>query len=236
MAGGVSEQARRALAKNFLFSQLSPGELDGLLRFASTRRVPARREIVHKGDSGTQLFALLSGRVKVETTSPTGKALVFRVLEPGQAFGEMALLDGRARSATITSLEACELLVIERRDFKDFLKRHYEVYDKLLVALTGRMRDLSELLEDAVFLPVAARLAKRLLVLARTFGRDSEEGRVIDLRLSQGELSHLVGATREAVNKQLRAWEERGVLAVAEGHIVLKDADALEDAALGEDD
>lgn len=232
----IPDKARDILSRNFLFSQLSPKELDDLLRFASTRRLPARQEVFHKGDSGTQLFAILDGRVKVETSSITGKALVFRVLEPGQTFGEMALLDGGARSATISTLEPCELLVIERRDFRDFLRHSPAVYDKLLVALTARVRDLSELLEDATFLPVAARLAKRLLVLARTFGRESEDGTVIDLRLSQGELSNLVGATREAVNKQLRAWEDAGLVALEEGHVVLRDEDGLADVAEGGDE
>ncbi len=143
----------------------------------------------------------------------------------------MALLDGDPRSATATALEPCELLVIQRRDLIPFLERHPKTAIKLLATLTGLVRNLSNQLEDRVFLGLPGRLAKKLLALADNYGKDTADGILIDLRMPQGELGEMVGTSRESVNKQLQAWRKQGLLRSEKLYITILDREALEDLA-----
>jgi len=130
----------------------------------------------------------------------------------GDVFGEMSLLDGLPRSATVTSLEDCRLMVIGRQDFMQFLKRHADVALNLLAALSQRLRTTNNLVENLSFHHLPSRLARLLMDLGQRHGKVESGGVAIGLRLSQEELGNLVGASRESVNKQLRAWAESGNL------------------------
>ncbi len=100
-----------------MFEKLDERELDGLLGAARARKVPAGQELFHKGDRGSQVFVILSGRLKVMTTSPEGDDVVFGLMDPGEVFGELGLLlEQGTRTATIVAVDACELLIIDRRD------------------------------------------------------------------------------------------------------------------------
>jgi CRP-like cAMP-binding protein len=148
---------------------------------------------------------------------------------PGEVFGEVAVLDGEPRSATITALEPCELVIIQRNDFFHFLERAPQAAIKLLEVLARRLRRLSERVEDTAFLDVPGRLAKQLVRLAERYGQKEGEGVCIELKLSQQELGDLVGATRESVNKQLRAWVAEAIVEQSRGKIVILDLEALRD-------
>jgi len=219
---------RDLLAKVSLFSGLSPEELGKLVEVSHTKRVKARQEVFHKGDTGSQVYAIMSGKVRCVAPSADGKEVVFDIMNPGEVFGEMALLDGGERSASIEAIEDCELLVLDRRDFLPFVERHPKVAIKLLEAMTARVRNVSELVEDTLFLNLPSRLAKKLLSLAETYGTDGPDGVRIDLKLSQQELGNLVGTTRESINKQIKVWEEQGLIERARGFITLVKRDELE--------
>src|SRR5258708_6377764 len=108
---------RQALAGHFLFRHLSEAEVDGLLTRARVQRHKAGAVIFRQGDPGHGLVAVLSGEVKITSPSVSGKEIVLNIINPGEVFGEIALLDGKARSADAVAIAACELLVIDRRDF-----------------------------------------------------------------------------------------------------------------------
>ena len=134
----------------------------------------------------------------------------------------------KAREYLATAMEACLVLVLERRDFLPFLERHPQTCIKLLSVLCGRLRQTNLLIEDSLFLNVESRFAKRLLGFARQYGEPKPDGILIRLKLSQQEIAALIGVTRESVNKQLSAWQERGWVKVSRGAILVTDIEALE--------
>ncbi len=220
------------LAQTSIFAGLGRRELDQLIGLAVKKRYEPRAVVLAKGDAALQIFVIARGRVKAITHGGAGRQAALSIMGPGEVFGEVAVFDGEPRSATITALEPCELLSLGRNDFVGFLERTPKVALKLIEVLSRRLRRLSERLEDTTFLELDARLAKELLRLAARYGKPTPRGRRIDLGLSQQELGDLVGASRESVNKQLRAWQDAGLVERAAGRLVLRDERAL--AAIGD--
>jgi len=218
IAGG---QKRELLARLPLFAGLAPREIEALAAVTRSQAVAARAELFHKGDAGTQVYAVVAGTLKVVTSSDEGDDVVLNLLGPGAVIGEVAVLCHAARSASVVALTDCELLAIERRDLLAFLRSHPDASLALMSTLAERLRHLSELVEDTLFLNLPVRLAKKLVELGRSHGQRTPEGLRIDLKLSQGEWGDLVGATRESINKQLRAWGEAGLVRLDRGYLVI---------------
>ncbi len=220
-------QARALLARGELFSRLSADELDRLVRLARMRRLPARSIVFRKGDAGREMYAIASGRIRISRESEDGREIALGILEAGDLFGEISLLDGAPRTATCTTIEPAALLVIGRPEFLDLLDQLPALAVKLLEILAARLRLTDQLLEDTLFLNLGSRLAKMLLTLAERCGRPTDEGVEIDLRLSQQELGNLVAASRESVNKQLKAWEGEAMIGSRGGRLVVRDSERL---------
>lgn len=123
---------RRIREESTLFSTLNEREIDALLDIARVTQVGAKHRVFHKGNKADRFFALMRGRARVTTTSHDGRELVLRLLEPGDIFGEIAVLDGRDRTADVVTSEPCELLVIERNRFNAYLLERPEVDLKLM--------------------------------------------------------------------------------------------------------
>lgn len=218
---------RQALAAHFLFRHLREDELTALLARARIEQFKANAVIFRQGTPGQGLVAVLAGLVKITSQSPAGKEIVLSVISPGEVFGEMALLDGKPRSADATSITACQLLVIDRRDFVPFLEARPGVCMRMLAILCERLRATSGQVQDLLFLDLRAHLAKTLLRLAEAHGRPIEAGREISLKLSQRELGNLVGASRESINKQLGEWQAANLVAIKTGRVIIRDPAAL---------
>lgn len=233
MAAVPSVDKHQALAGHFLFRHLRPEEMAALLSRARVERRKANSVIFRQEAPGYGLMAVLSGQVKISSRSPNGREIVLNIINPGEVFGEVALLDGKPRTADAIAITACELLTIDRRDFVPFLRDHPDVAIRLLGVLCERLRRTSEQVQDLLFLDVPGRLAKTLLRLAESHGQTTPAGRRIDLKFSQREIGSLVGLTRESINKQLREWQKRGLIRVDKGAITIPDPTALdpEDAA-----
>ena len=154
------------------------------------------------------------------------------MLRKNDYFGELSMIDGRRRSATVTSIEDSELLVLSHSKYQQLLQQHphtaTRLLTRLLSTLANRLRATDDLYQDSVFLDIAARLAKFLL---NTSIEDSASGpgqRLMDIQLSQYELGTLVNASRESVNKQMRTWINSGIVSVDHGIITILDQDRLE--------
>lgn len=210
-----------------VFAAMNEAEVAELLAHARLQAIPARQMIFQAGEPGDSLYVLLDGKVKISLISQDGKEAILSLMAAGEVFGEMSLLDGLPRSATVTALEDCRLMVIGRQDFLQFLRQHSDVALNLLAALSQRLRSTNNLVENLSFLNLPSRLARLLINLGQQYGRRGAEGVQIGMRLSQEELGNLVGASRESVNKQLRAWVESGLLEYRQGTIVLKRVEAL---------
>jgi len=221
----------RALLERIpVFAGLGRREIDSLLAITGTRKLRAREVLFRKGDDGATLYGIMRGRLRV-VSGGDPKEVILRFLDPGEVFGEIALLDSQPRSATIAAVDATELLTLHRRDFLPFVEQHPKVAIQLAAVLAQRLRTLSDAIEDAMTLSIPGRLAKKLLALAQTYGKPAPGGTRIDLKLPQHELGELVGATRESVNKQMRAWTTDGVIRVERGYITVLDEEALESTA-----
>jgi CRP-like cAMP-binding protein len=212
---------RDALLGSPLFAAMQPAEIDDILKFATERRVRRGQTIFQRGDTGSSLMAVLRGRVRISSVSGDGKEVTLNVINPGEIFGEIALLDGQPRSADATAIEDTLLLVVERRHFLPFLRQNEDLYTRLLAMLCMRLRRTSLALEDVALFDLPVRLARVLLKLGEDYGRPNGSGTRIDLKLSQRDLSNLVASSRESVNKLLRTWREAGTVDFEEGFIVL---------------
>ncbi|MDE0883908.1 MAG: Crp/Fnr family transcriptional regulator [Myxococcota bacterium] len=228
MASISHSEKNRLLRASFLFKELEDRDIDTLASAVSFASLNGREELFHQGSQGSRLYIVVRGRLKVLTTSSEGDEIVFNILGPGEVIGELAILNDMPRTATVRAIEVCELLSLHQRDLLAFLEDHPGAGLKLARVLARRVSQLSELLSDMQFLNLPYRLAKKMTALAHTYGSQQEGGLRIKLRLSQEEWGDLVGATRESVNKQFRAWTKEGLIHVDRGCVVLDRPDEIE--------
>lgn len=218
-----------AALRNVPFLTVLPdAELERLAAQARPRRFRAGDTIFHREDPGSTLYIIERGRVKLVLASPEGREVTVGLLGPGDFFGELALLDGGPRSASVVALEPLDALTLDRAPFIAVLERHPEVAGALLAVLGDRLRQTDELIQDILFLDLPARLAKRLLLLAAPDGEPIPAGAQPAVHFSQTELAGMVGSTRESVNRCLNAYAERGLVALRREAIVLSRPDELQ--------
>jgi CRP/FNR family cyclic AMP-dependent transcriptional regulator len=216
------------LANSELFGVLGEVDRRQLAGLCTRKKVVARQVIFHQGDVGREMFIVISGKLKVSVTSEDGKELSFFIFHENDIFGELALLDGERRSATVTAIGPCELLVLHHRDFQQLLKQHQLIGLKMLSVLAGRVRATTQLYESSVFIEIPGRLAAKILELAEEYGTESDDGIQIELKLSQYELGTLINASRESVNKQLKAWQSQKIIEMRSGKIFVAEPQVLE--------
>lgn len=219
---------RELLRGTYLFSEISDDDADAILAYSSQVSYAAGQSIFTKGEVTASMMAVLRGRVRISAPSDDGKEVVFSIMGPGEVFGEIALLDGRERTADAVAMADCELLVVERRAFLPLLERRPDLCIRLLVLLCERLRRTDEQVEDVSFRHLENRLAKTLLRLAHEHGHKEQGLLRIDLELSQTELGNIVGGSRESINKHMRALRRSGIVALDRGRIVIRDIAALE--------
>ncbi|HSP77207.1 MAG TPA: Crp/Fnr family transcriptional regulator [Myxococcaceae bacterium] len=210
-----------------MFEHLVPEDLNHLSGLLQQRRYARGEVIFHQGDVGTALFIVRKGEVAIRLSSAEGKEVILALLGRGDAFGELALLDGEPRSTDAVAREESSLLSLHQEDFRRFLAERPQVAMDLLAVLSRMVRRVTQIVHDSAFLDARARLARVLLDLARTQGQQSAEGRVIIPRLTQAELANLCGVTRESANKWLRFYAKEGLLTYEGGQITLVDPERL---------
>ncbi len=226
---GTGLTAQELVRRHPFFSSLAPPESKVLLRHMVVKRAAAGEVLFHREEPGDGLYAILSGRIAFTVGSPEGKELILNVLGPGEFFGEIALLDGKGRSASAVARDPAELAFIGRADFLDFLGRRPEAMLRIIELLCARLRRATDYIEDSAFLDLPARLSKSLLSLVD--GRDRNATATI--RISQEELAAMLGVSRERVNRQLAVWCDLGILEQGRGRVVVRDEGALARMANG---
>jgi CRP/FNR family transcriptional regulator, cyclic AMP receptor protein len=233
------QDKHRALLKSIsLFADLDAQEFAQVSAVCQVRTYASREVVVTQGEEALALFAISRGRLKVVARSPDGRDTVLGIMAEGEVFGEVALIDGGTRSATVSAVESCDLLVLEREHFLALLETSPRIAIKLLSVLAKRLRRLSQRSEDAAFLDVPSRLARSLLDLASRFGerRAHSSDILISLKLSQQELGDLIGATRESINKHLNDWTRQGFLRLDAGRMIIADIERVRRVARVEED
>jgi CRP/FNR family transcriptional regulator, cyclic AMP receptor protein len=222
-----NDEKRKIFKRHFLLGKLSDQEVDTVLAFSRVKRFPAGREIYGKGSPGDSMMLVLRGRVKMSSVSAEGKEIVLNVMDAGEIFGEIALLDGEERSADAVAVTDCELLVLHRRDFMPILEKHADICLTLMKILCQRLRQTSEQVEDVLFRHLESRIAKALLQLAESAGMKGASNSSADLHISQRELGAHAGGSRESVNKHLQSWHRQGLIHLSKCSIMIRDIGAL---------
>jgi CRP-like cAMP-binding protein len=215
----------RALQRCALFADLDEGDLRTLAARSHRRHYKAGEYIFRFGDPGESMMEILIGMVRIARPAAKGKEVILADLPAGEIIGEMAVLDGKPRSADGVALTNVDLLVLDRREFLPFLEQHPKVCLKLLSQVCMKVRLADERMADIGFVDMPARLAKAILRYAPV--GDSRAS----FRLSprQHELAEMIGGTRESVNRLLNDWQRAGFLKLDAGRIVVLNRPALED-------
>jgi CRP-like cAMP-binding protein len=193
------------------------------------RHFTAGEIIFLMGSPGNSMMAVLRGTVRISVPSPEGREIVLAILQPGEVFGEIALLDGKERTADARAITACDLAVLERRDVMEFLERQPDAWPRLVGVLCDRLRASDLQMAELAMQQLPARLAKALLRMANseTLGRPADS-----IQVSQRELGNIVGAARESVNKCLSEWQRSGLVRIERTSIAISDWATLERVAV----
>ncbi len=217
----ANDRGYSALKKCVLFSSLDEKACNEIAAHARSRDFLAGELICRIGDHGDSMMAVVVGTVRISFPTVRGKEIILADLRPGELFGEIALLDGRPRSANARALTNCQLLVLARRDVLPFLESNPAACLKLMEMLCARIRHSDERMADIAFLNLPVRLAK-ILLSYQPAGRGATK-----LSLSQSELAEMTGGTREKVNRCLRAWQRQGILELKNRWTIILKPEAL---------
>jgi len=227
------EQKMRLLRRSFIFRGLDDTLLRRLARLSQTHRLPAGTLLFQQGEEGDALYGIAEGLIRVWVSGEGGKELTIGLLEPGDVFGEIALLDGLPRSASVEAVEDSLLVMVRREAFLPLVEGEGGLARHVIELLCERLRESTKRASEFAFLTLPARLALKLQSLAIAYGRDEPDGSVrIGLKLSQSDLAQMLGVTREAVNKQLKVWAQEGLVHHEHGQFLIVDRHRL--AAIGE--
>jgi CRP-like cAMP-binding protein len=219
---------RGALAAIPLLSGLPEVDLQRVAGAARMQRVPAGHVIIDRGDPPEAVFAVATGKLKVVAPRSVGRDATLHILGPGDVFGEVALFHPDGRTARVTAIEESVLVVVDRRDFMDLLARSTELSARMLTLMAARLKNTIAHFDTTTSLDVPARLARKLLLLAKDFGVREGKRITITLKLSQSDLGDLVDSSRQTVNRELRRWHDEGILGTENGHLVVLDLARLE--------
>jgi CRP/FNR family cyclic AMP-dependent transcriptional regulator len=223
------EDARQLLRKCVLFRGLAADQQNVIVTRARIRHFIAGQNIFQIGSPGDSMMAVLTGNIRISVPAADGREVLLAILHPGEVFGEIALLDGKERTADAWAITDCKLGILERADVLDFLRRQPSACFTLIDVLCNRLRRTDEHIAELALLQVPIRLAKVLLRI--TNGKPTVDQTSPTIQMSQQELGNLIGAARESVNKCLREWHNSGIVCVKDRLITIADPKALKELA-----
>jgi len=218
----------------YLFSDVGNQALEELLKFAKIKSYPPSTVLFYQGEKGRQLYLILSGKVQINVTSKAGKELVVGILSSGETFGEIAVFNEVNRIATAKTLEPTQLLTLEREELLTYLKNNSEVAIKMIGSQCRRLAAFNADMEEILFYDLPIRLAKKLIALMKIYGEKNSSGTIINFHFSQAALGNMLNVSRESINKQMRIWEQGGLLSHEQGIITIKEENMLKEIAANE--
>ena len=209
------------------FSKLSADLRIAIVERARVRRLVDGATLATRGTAAEEWCGVALGAVRISSVSLSGKQVTLTYAEPGTWFGDIALFDGLPRTHDADAHGPTTLLVVRKPDFKDLLAQHVELYDALLRLNCRRLRLMFNQFEDLNTRPLQARLAKQVLLLAKSYGLPQGEEIRIKLALAQEDLAHLLGASRQRVNQELKGFEREGAVRVETTRLVVLSREKL---------
>jgi len=220
------------LAQVPLFAGLKSAHLAELAGKLTLRNYELGTTIFNRDDRGSTLYIVRNGQVKISAPSPEGEEVILAMMTDGDFFGELSILDLKPRSATATAMETTSAFTLERNDFLDVVNTEPDLAIQILAALSERLRRTNLLLEDAFFLDLPTRLAKRLLELVKRHGLETDRGLKIDMRLTQHDLANVVGASRKSVKRLLGDLQDQELIFIDKNNIYILRLDELRQITL----
>jgi CRP/FNR family transcriptional regulator, cyclic AMP receptor protein len=209
------------------FSKLSAPLRQSILSRAVVRRLTDGAMLSSRGAPAEDWVGVAKGAVRVSSVSLAGKQVTLTYVEPGTWFGDIALFDGLPRTHDANAHGDTTVLIVRKPDFRELLSQHVELYDALLRLNCRRLRLMFDTIEDLNTRPLAARLARQLLLLARSYGEPEGDAIRIGLALAQEDLAQLLGASRQRVNQELKSLEREGALRIEPTRLVVLSRDKL---------
>ena len=206
-----------------LFTSFPEEQLRMLSTMITRKSAPRSTTIMAGGDPTDSLYIVLSGRLKVMMSDSEGKEVILSILGPGEFFGEMGLIDDEPRSATVITIEPCELLSIAKRDFKKCLAENFEMAMAVMRGLVKRLREADRKIGSLALLDVYGRVARLLLDMAENV--DGEK--VVTKRLPKQDIAKMIGASREMVSRVMKDLQVGGYIEMRGSNIVLRDSIVL---------
>jgi CRP/FNR family cyclic AMP-dependent transcriptional regulator len=221
----LSTDKLTVLHKHAIFRDLEPEALTQLCRYAKYVALKRGATIFSKGDPGNSLFAVISGTVKISTSSADGRTAILNIIGAGEIFGEVAVLDGQARTADAFANASCEILIIDRREFVPFVRSQPALAMKFIELLCARLRWTSDQVEQIILQNLPNRLAS---VLIRLSDKHRLASGTRTIAVTQQEISEMIGMSRESINKQLRIWAARNWIQLEHGSVTVLDVQPLQ--------
>ncbi len=200
------------------FSCLDPSEMEQIEAAAMTRRYPRNTILMYEGEDTGSFYLVIEGSVKVSRTNEDGKSIILSILGPGDYFGEMALIDNRPRSATVTTRSAAEMVVIPGRTFRRIISNNGQIITNMLKGTLTRLRHANEQIASLAFKDVYGRMA----MLFNNLGREEKGMLVIDERLTHQEIATMIGASREMVSRIMKELVNGDYLLVEKQSMVIQ--------------
>jgi CRP/FNR family cyclic AMP-dependent transcriptional regulator len=215
------------LRQSLLFKGLQDAEVAPLVESVRIVKAKADTLLLRRGEPGDTMLIVVSGRVKIIAMSPRNTELLLSIVERGQIFGELSVLDGRERSADAVALTNVTLLSLDRASVMAFLQVRTDLLLRVLAVVCGKLRATTDMAQRSAFLPPPARLFRTLLDFAKVNGETSGEGIRVLHRLPQRELASTISSSRETVNKILQHWKKLDLVETGNGYVWIKNVAAL---------
>jgi CRP/FNR family cyclic AMP-dependent transcriptional regulator len=228
MERGAKEAIAELLRGVPLFSELSPEELDQVAGVAIPRSYPSETRVFHEGDPGDACYIVSRGSCRVTRQHSDGRMITLATLGPGAIFGELAMFDGERRSASVETGENTQLLALPATDVRSLLRTHPGMAEKLIVALTRRLREANERISRQSFQTVPSRVAGVLTQLLADQAVTPLVRDGVTIRLRQSDLAQMAGTSRESVSRFLATLERAGVVQVGRGRVTVIEPERLD--------
>ncbi len=218
--------------KQSLLSGLPEHLWADLFTNATPVRLASDEVLFMAGDAGDGCYLVADGLLKVTMVSRSGTERILAFLGPSAIVGELSMIDGRTRSASVVAVRDASLSFLSRAAFEEFAKKHPEVYKSLVTLLATRLRESDAVIAAGSFLPLRGRVARTLLELAEDFGQDVGSDRiVIRQKIGQSDLAAMAGIARENVSRILNDWKRRKLVSRLSGYYCLENRAKLEQEA-----
>jgi CRP/FNR family transcriptional regulator, cyclic AMP receptor protein len=221
MESGARQEIVKLLGGIPLFSELSPEDLDDVAQLTIPRTFPRETRVFHEGDPGDACYIVSRGSCRVTRQHSDGRVITLATLGRGAIFGELAMFDGERRSASVEAAENTELLALPATDMRNLIRSHPEMAEKLVIALTRRLRAANERISHQSFQTVPSRVAGVLNQLLAEAAVTPLVKDGVTIRLRQSDLAQMAGTSRESVSRFLATLERAGVVQVGRGRVTV---------------